>query len=170
MKIAVCSDLHLEFAPLTIENPGDVKVLILSGDILVENDLDEYNLPQIDSGFARHKSTMYHTFFEECCEAFEYVIYVAGNHEHYHGDFKYTASELKKKLAHYNNLHVLDREVFEMNDVVFVGSTFARLLRARSSLPKVILGATLGASVQLYNPEFNSNCPQFFSSCSLFLT
>ena len=99
MKIAVCSDVHLEFGPITLENPGNVEVLILSGDILVERDLDEYNLPQIESGFARHRSTMFHTFFEECCAAFPHVIYVAGNHEHYHGDFKFTLSDLKKKLG-----------------------------------------------------------------------
>ena len=46
MKIAVCSDVHLEFGPLTLENPGDVEVLILSGDILVERDLDEWNEAQ----------------------------------------------------------------------------------------------------------------------------
>lgn len=123
MKIAVCSDLHLEFAPIALENPGDVKVLILSGDILVENDLDEFNLPAIESGYARHKSTMYHTFMEECCEAFEHVIYIAGNHEHYHGDFKYTLSGLKNKLGHLKNLHILDKECVKIDDVVFVGST-----------------------------------------------
>ena len=123
MKVAICSDLHLEFAPLTLENPGDVEVLILSGDILVERDLDEYNLPNIEAGFARHRSTMLHTFFEECCDAFPHVIYVAGNHEHYHGDFKFTVDELKKKLGRLKNLHILDKEVFEYNGVTFVGST-----------------------------------------------
>ena len=32
MKVAVCSDLHLEFGGIELENPGDVEVLILSGD------------------------------------------------------------------------------------------------------------------------------------------
>jgi predicted phosphodiesterase len=123
MKIAVCSDLHLEFGPIKIKNPGGVDVLILSGDILVERDLDEYNFAQIQSGFMRNKSAMFHEFFENVCYEFPQVLYVMGNHEHYHGDFKYTASELKKKLAHYTNLHVLDREVFELDDTVFVGST-----------------------------------------------
>jgi predicted phosphodiesterase len=122
MKIAVCSDLHLEFVPLTLENPG-AEVLILSGDIIVERDLDEFNLPQIESGFARHKSTMYHAFFEECCAKFPNVIYVAGNHEHYHGDFKYTLSELKKKLGHLENLHILDKETVKIGDTHFVGGT-----------------------------------------------
>jgi predicted phosphodiesterase len=123
MKIAVCSDLHLEFGPIKLKNPGGVDVLILSGDILVERDLDEYNFAQIQSGFMRNKSAMFHEFFENVCYEFPHVLYVMGNHEHYHGDFKYTASELKKKLAHYTNLHVLDREVFELDDVLFVGST-----------------------------------------------
>lgn len=123
MKIAVCSDVHLEFGPLTLENPGGVDVLILSGDILVERDLDEYNLAQIESGFARNKSTMYHTFFEEVCEAFPHVVYVAGNHEHYHGDYKFTLTELKRKLGRLQNLHILDREVFRLGDYTFVGST-----------------------------------------------
>lgn len=129
MKIAVCSDVHLEFGPLTLENPGGVEVLILSGDILIERDLDEYNLPQIESGFARNRSTMFHTFFEECCAAFPHVIYVVGNHEHYHGDFKHTVNELKTKLGRLKNLHILDKEVFRhrsmetQEEYVFVGST-----------------------------------------------
>ena len=60
MKIAVCSDLHMEFQPITLDNPEGAEVLILGGDILVERDIDEFNLPQIEAGFARRKSTMYH--------------------------------------------------------------------------------------------------------------
>ncbi len=123
MKIAICSDVHLEFAPLSLENPGDVDVLILSGDILVERDLDEWNEVQAENGFARHRSVMYHTFFQECAAAFPHVLYVAGNHEHYHGDFKFTLSELKKKFAYLKNVHVLDKEVFKLGDYTFVGST-----------------------------------------------
>jgi predicted phosphodiesterase len=134
MKLAVCSDLHLEFAPVTLKNPGDVKVLILSGDILVERDLDEYNLAQIESGFARHKSTMYHTFFEECCNEFEYVLYVAGNHEHYHGDFAYTLKELKKKLGHLKNLYILDKECINIDGTMFVGGTLWTDMNKRDPL------------------------------------
>ena len=123
MKIAICSDLHLEFGPITLENTENADVLILSGDILVERDLDEHNLPQIESGFARNRSTGFHNFFEDTCSKFPHVLYVAGNHEHYHGDFKYTLSELKSKLSRYENLHVLDKEVFNLDNVVFVGGT-----------------------------------------------
>lgn len=123
MKIAVCSDLHLEFGPVELKNENGTDVLILSGDILVERDLDEYNLPQIESGFARRRSTGFHEFFDNVCKEFPHVIYVAGNHEHYHGDFKYTLSGLKNKLSRHKNLHVLDKEVFELDNVVFVGGT-----------------------------------------------
>lgn len=123
MKIAVCSDVHLEFGPLALENPGDVEVLILSGDILVERDLQIYDRRQIESGFMSYRSIMWHTFFEEVCAAFPHVIYVAGNHEHYHGDFKFTLDNLKEKLHPHKNLHILDKEVFVHQGYTFVGST-----------------------------------------------
>lgn len=123
MKIAVCSDLHLEFGPIKLKNEDNVDVLILSGDILVENDLEIFDRRQIELGFMGRRSTMFHEFFENVCREFPHVLYVMGNHEHYHGDFARTAEGLKRKLAHYTNLHILDREIFELNDTVFIGST-----------------------------------------------
>lgn len=120
MKIAVCSDLHLEFGNLVLDNPGDVDVLILSGDICVAKDLMYHDASGIVS-FG--KSDRYHTFFQQCCEKFPHVLYVVGNHEHYHGDFVETVPNLKKFLAYLPNLHILDKETFELNDVVFIGST-----------------------------------------------
>jgi Calcineurin-like phosphoesterase len=119
MKIAICSDVHLEFGNLVLENPG-VDVLILSGDICVSKDLMEHDANGIVS-FG--KSQRYHEFFQNCSEKFPHVLYVAGNHEHYHGDFKDTIPDLKKYLGYLPNLHILDKEVFELDDTVFVGST-----------------------------------------------
>lgn len=120
MKIAVCSDVHLEFGTLSLKNPGDVDVLILSGDICVARDLMEHDPHGIvDFG----KSRRYHEFFSECCREFSHVLYVAGNHEHYHGDFKYTITDLKKRLGYLENLHILDKEVFTLDDIVFIGGT-----------------------------------------------
>ncbi len=120
MKVAVTSDVHLEFGQLSLDNTDNAHVLILSGDICVARDLMEHDPHGIvDFG----KSSRYHQFFQECCARFPHVIYVAGNHEHYHGDFKYTVSDLKKRLGYLNNLHILDKEVFELDDVVFVGGT-----------------------------------------------
>jgi len=123
MKIGICSDLHLEFGDINIKNEDNVDVLILSGDILVERDLAMYDRRQIEMGFMQARSVRFHEFFSRVCFQFPHVIYVAGNHEHYHGDFKNTIGELKRKLAHHKNLHILDREVFELDDVRFIGST-----------------------------------------------
>ena len=120
MKIAVCSDLHLEFETIELKNPGDVEVLILSGDICVARDMMHFDAHGIvDFG----KSSRYHAFFQNCAAEFPHVVYIAGNHEHYHGDFKYTITDLKKYLEYIPNLHILDREIFELNDTVFVGGT-----------------------------------------------
>jgi 3',5'-cyclic AMP phosphodiesterase CpdA len=120
MKIAICSDLHLEFSKLSLENPGDIDVLILSGDICVIRDLmehDPYGI--VDFG----KSSRYHTFFQECSARFPHVIYIVGNHEHYHGDFKYTISDVKKRLEYLTNLHILDKETYIVDDITFIGGT-----------------------------------------------
>ena len=102
MKIAICSDLHLEFKTLELKNPGDVEVLILSGDICVAKDMMHFDAHGIvDFG----KSSRYHSFFQNCAAEFPHVIYIAGNHEHYHGDFKYTITDLKKYLEYIPNLH-----------------------------------------------------------------
>ena len=122
MKIAVCSDLHLEFSPITLENPG-ADVLVLSGDILIETDLAIYDRRQIEFGVMPKRSVMFHEFMQNCSEKFPHVVYVAGNHEHYHGDFAKTIPELKRKLAYLSNVHILDKEVFKLDDVTFVGGT-----------------------------------------------
>jgi len=123
MKVAVCSDLHLEFQDLFLKNTEGADVLVLSGDIIVEADLDMRDRRQTELGFARARSERYHEFFERVCTFFPHVVYVAGNHEHYHGDFKYTLPSLKAKLHMHDNLHILDKEVFRLGDYIFVGST-----------------------------------------------
>jgi predicted phosphodiesterase len=118
MKIAVCSDLHLEFGPIELKNTEGADVLVLAGDICVERDLME-----IETVKLFHKSNMYHNFFQNCCKEFKNVIYIAGNHEHYNGDYKYTISNLKKNLSYLPNLHMLEKEVFTLDDVTFICGT-----------------------------------------------
>jgi len=120
MKIAVCSDVHLEFGPITLENPGDVEVLVLSGDICVVADLHE---PDRLGIMSTAKSERVWEFFQSCSENFPHVVYVVGNHEHYHYDFKDTIPDLKKFLSKYPNIHVLDKETFDVGDYRFIGGT-----------------------------------------------
>lgn len=121
MKIQVVSDIHLEFGPISIENAGDTDVLILSGDICVVKDLadrDTYNIRG-----EHDKSNKYHTFFQECCARFPHVVYVMGNHEHYHGDFNTSARVIRDRLGYLANLHFLEKESVMINDVLFIGGT-----------------------------------------------
>ena len=83
MKIAVCSDLHLEFGNIDLQNTENAEVLILSGDICVASKWDE-DIKQ---------------FFANCSERFPHVIYLMGNHEHYNGDFFKTEKILCSHLA-----------------------------------------------------------------------
>jgi Icc-related predicted phosphoesterase len=123
MKIAVASDLHLEFGDIDITNDSQADVLILSGDICVAADLDMRDRRQTESGFARHRSERFHEFFERCAANFPHVIYIMGNHEYYHSDFATELGEVRRKLAHLNNLYILEREIKVIDDVTFIGGT-----------------------------------------------
>ena len=123
MKIAVVSDVHLEFADLDIVNSDNAEVLILSGDICVAADLDMRDSRQTEMGFARARSERFHEFFERCATRFPHVIYVMGNHEYYHSDLATELNEVRRKLAHLTNLYVLEREIKVIGDVTFIGGT-----------------------------------------------
>jgi Icc-related predicted phosphoesterase len=123
MKIAVASDLHLEFGDIDITNDSQADVLILSGDICVAADLDMRDRRQTESGFARHRSERFHEFFERCAANFPHVIYIMGNHEYYHSDFATELGEVRRKLAHLPNLYILEREIKVIDDVTFIGGT-----------------------------------------------
>ena len=118
MKIAICSDVHLEFGQLELENTENAEVLILSGDICTAVDLRV-----TDSILSSAKTDRYLDFFTACSRNFPHVIYVMGNHEHYHGDYATSAGYLKDALRHLENIHVLDKEVFTLGDYVFLGGT-----------------------------------------------
>lgn len=123
MKIAVASDIHLEFGDLDLVNTDDANVLILSGDICVAADLDMRDRRQTELGFARWRSEMFHEFFERCATNFPHVIYIMGNHEYYHSDFATALTDVRRKLAHLSNLYILEREIKVIDDVTFIGGT-----------------------------------------------
>ena len=121
MKIALASDVHLEFGQLEIKNTENADVLILSGDICVAKDLNDR--AGVDILGESHKSNRYHIFFQKCSGEFKHVIYIAGNHEHYHGDFAMSIPRIREKLAYLPNIHFLDKEFIAFDDVTFIGGT-----------------------------------------------
>ena len=113
MKIAVASDLHLEFDDIALTNTENADVLVLAGDICTVKHY--HSRPEMEKSYSE--------FFKACSEQFPHVVYVVGNHEHYNYQFNYTVNDLKRKLAHYENIHVLDNETFELENKMFIGST-----------------------------------------------
>jgi hypothetical protein len=94
MKIDYCSDLHLEFGPVSLPG-GDV--LILAGDICESRSLRKnfHETKLLDRTPGAFK---YQDFFDFECAKYQQVFYVMGNHEHYHGRYDRTYSELKSML------------------------------------------------------------------------
>ena len=121
MKISICSDIHLEFGPISLENTDNADVLILGGDICVAKDIMNKDDTGIFDRFDRSKTI--HTFFQECCERFPHVVYIMGNHEHYNGDYPSTIGILRDRLGYLSNLNILDKETFTIDDVTFIGGT-----------------------------------------------
>ena len=114
MKFALCSDLHLEFETIELNNTEGADVLVLSGDICVAKDL----------AFKETiRSEKWMEFFTHCSEQFKDVIYIMGNHEHYHGDFAKSYDQLKESLADLPNIHVLEKEFITLGDVTFICGT-----------------------------------------------
>lgn len=133
MKIALASDIHLEFGDINLQNTDNADVLILSGDICVASDLgkpDPYNIME------GARSNRVVDFFKRCSFQFPRVIYVMGNHEHYHGDFATSAIKLKSMLASnvLSNVHLLDKESVTIDDVTFIGGTLWTDMNKEDSL------------------------------------
>ena len=114
MKIQLASDLHLEFGDIEIKNNG-ADVLILSGDICVANELQE--------GWKSGKADRFRAFFERVSKEFKDVVYVFGNHEHYHGDFATSTETIREAFKHLSNVHILDIDSVDIDGVLFVGGT-----------------------------------------------
>lgn len=121
MKMYLGSDLHIEFGPLEVHNRDNADVLILSGDIVVAADLTRLDSTNILE--PSKKTNVYINFFEQCSSMFKDVVYVMGNHEHYHGDFAKSAKILRDVLKEFPNIHLLDKETKTIDDVTFVGGT-----------------------------------------------
>jgi predicted phosphodiesterase len=172
MKIALASDLHLEFGDLDIVNTDNAQVLILSGDICVAADLDMRDRRQTEMGFARYRSERFHDFFERCAANFPHVIYVMGNHEYYHSDFATTLGDMRRKLAHLSNLYIMERDVKVINDVTFIGGTLWTDMNNQDSLTlyhmrtmmndfRVITNSTSPVNFRTEEGEFRTRVGKF---------
>jgi len=126
MKIALASDLHLEFGPIELKNTENAEVLILGGDIMIAQDLHDYAPDDIDSLnhlTKKDRANEFRNFLTQCSNEFPEVIYIAGNHEFYVGSFPKGIDYLKEECSRYSNIHFLENEVFVHKDITFIGCT-----------------------------------------------
>ena len=132
MKITVVSDLHLEFSDcFDIKNENGADVLILSGDIMIAEDLHDHPyVPSIyehgafaELGRKQKRVQTFRDFLKRMSFQFSDVIYVAGNHEFYNGKFHKGIQYLRETCAQYPNVHFLERDTVKIMDVTFVGGT-----------------------------------------------
>lgn len=117
MKIALASDIHLEFGPITLDNTEGADVLVLAGDICVAKHFTDRN-----PTYVQHLAREYHQFFDHVCRQFPEVVYIMGNHEHYSGDVAHSENILREHLD-YGNLHILEKQTWRHQGHTFVGGT-----------------------------------------------
>jgi Icc-related predicted phosphoesterase len=130
MKVALCSDLHLEFQDINIQNTEGADVLILSGDILVAEDLhnhpeihpmDPVNIPNL--GRRQAIALRFRDFIKRCSFQFPHVVVIAGNHEFYHGKWKASIQYLRDEYSKFPNVYFLEQDSKVIDDVTFIGGT-----------------------------------------------
>lgn len=131
MKITVLSDIHLEFGPMYPSNPQGADVLVLSGDITLAEALHQHP-PGFEHGpnYNRDRPGSNQTialrtreFFDIASKEFAHVVYVAGNHEFYHGKWHAAIDYLREETSRYSNVHYLENDSFTVNNVTFAGGT-----------------------------------------------
>lgn len=105
MKLAIASDLHLEFGDISLYNQECADVLVLAGDIVPIREI------------ASHRK-----FFDEITERFPAVIYVPGNHEYYGHDFRRAWNDMMEQLR-YKNMYLLNNSMVSIGCRSFVGAT-----------------------------------------------
>lgn len=128
MKIALASDLHLEFKTIELKNTDQADVLILAGDIFVASDFKKLYRDTDDNTVyvpseAGSRALRYKEFLTNCSREFKHVILIMGNHEHYQGNFAETVPTIREAIQDLENIYFLDKQFTMINNVIFYGGT-----------------------------------------------
>lgn len=158
IKIAVASDLHLEFGAIEFKNRGteEADVLILSGDILVAEDLIRHPSNHEYGPLNSHRyvnSVVYRDFLDMVNYEFPKVIYIAGNHEFYDGKWVKTLEFLHEYTENYTNIHFLEDESLKIDDVTFIGATLWTDMNNHDPLTQQIVRESMNDYRKITNEE-----------------
>jgi len=114
MKINLISDIHLNCEDLVLPG-GDL--LIVAGDAF---EIGHFRLAE-NTGRNVFLVDRYKRFINEEFAKYKRVIYICGNHEHYHGYYDTNHEKLQSLLP--NNVHYLENQSVEIDGVHFWGAT-----------------------------------------------
>jgi 3',5'-cyclic AMP phosphodiesterase CpdA len=150
MRIAICSDIHLEFGDINLQNTDNADVLILGGDICVAADIGRPDNTNILQGARSNRIV---DFFKRCSFQFPHVIYIMGNHEHYNGDFAESKNKLQSMLESnmLSNVYLLDKETKVIDDTTFIGGTLWTDMNNEDSLTMRHLGGMMNDFICVKN-------------------
>jgi len=95
---------------------------------------DLHNNPEMDYGMyssvnlaeigkRQMTALRFRDFLKRCSFQFPHVVYVAGNHEFYHGRWKASIQHLRDECAKFNNVYFLENDVKVIDEVTFIGAT-----------------------------------------------
>lgn len=97
---------------------------------MIANDLHDHPRPDptklsgmIKLGNRQSAAYQYRDFLSRASFEFPHVIYIAGNHEFYHGKFPGSLADLRRESAHFPNIYFLENDVKVLNDITFIGCT-----------------------------------------------
>lgn len=110
MKLALCSDLHIDFRDLSntfYENSQGVDALVMAGDTIESRKLHSIK-----------------PVFDKLSKLYPKVILISGNHEFYGSEVNESKQHIRDLTSNYDNVIYLDDEFLNLpNDYVLVGST-----------------------------------------------
>jgi predicted phosphohydrolase len=110
LKVAIASDLHLEFSGLHenfFGNPENADILILAGDTVESRNLSYFSY-----------------VFRRISEDFEKVFIVLGNHEFYLNEIQNSVREMLHLEDEFDNIRILNNKSFILHDkIILVGGT-----------------------------------------------
>lgn len=89
--------------------------MVLAGDICVTT--------KLKNGALNSHSKNVDELIQHCCNEFNDVIMICGNHESYNGNISESYQILKSRYKKHGNLHILDNEKVIINGVTFLGGT-----------------------------------------------
>lgn len=149
LRLQIVSDTHIEFIQGNEWNWDDIGILVPEGNALaLLGDIGVCTSP-------REKSQL-ESFLSWCCERFEHVLYLAGNHEFYNLHKDSSKIEVDAVIGYLSSLenllpnyHFLHNTKIELNGVTILGTTLW------TSIPNGIAADIVGDSLNDYHISYH---------------